>query len=91
MDASTTTNLPTLRKVKINHPSADIISIIEGNGAYSGLNTSEVAFFLKGEWVVTPIEPFAEYHDGSPSDADTAVYPYVPNALINAFIEENGI
>ena len=89
MDASTMTNLPTLRKVKIKHPSADIISIIEGEGAYSGLNTSEVAFFLKGKWVVTPIEPFADYHDGSPSDADTAVYPYVPNALIEAFLDEN--
>jgi gentisate 1,2-dioxygenase len=83
--------LPILRKVKIKHPSADIISIVEGEGAYSGLNTSEVAFFLKGSWVVTPIEPFAEYHDGSPMDADTAVYPYVPNALIEAFILENGV
>jgi gentisate 1,2-dioxygenase len=83
--------LPILRKVKINHPSADIISIVEGEGAYSGLNASEVAFFLKGEWVVTPIEPFAAYHDGSPSDSDTAVYPWVPNDLIEAFLEENGI
>ena len=91
MAAFTPTNLPNLRKVKINHPSADIISIIDGNGAYSGLNTSEVAFFLKGEWVVTPIEPFADYHDGSPNDADTAVYPFVPNDLIEDFLEENGI
>jgi hypothetical protein len=81
--------LPTLRKVKIKHPSADIISILEGEGAYSGLNTSEVAFFLKGEWVVAPIEPFSEYHDGSPMDADTAVYPWVPNELIEAFLSEN--
>jgi hypothetical protein len=81
--------LPILRKVKIKHPSADIISIVTGAHSYSGENTSEVAFFLKGAWVVTPIEPFADYHDGSPSDADTAVYPWVPNELIEAFLSEN--
>ena len=77
------------RRVKIKHPNADIISIIDSEIGCSGLNTSEIAFFLKGEWVVTPIEPFAEYHDGSPSDADTAVYLYVPNELVDAFISEN--
>jgi hypothetical protein len=83
--------LPILRKVKIKHPSADIISIITGEGAYAGENTSEIAFFSKGNWVITPIEPFADYHDGSPNDADTAVYPWVPNSLIEAFLEENGV
>ena len=83
--------LPILRKVKIKHPSADIISIITGEGAYAGTNTSEIAFFSKGNWVVTPIEPFIAYHDGSPSDSDTAVYPWVPNELIEAFISENGV
>ena len=76
-------------KVKIKHPLADTLSISTGAGAYAGVNTSEIAFFLKGEWVVTPIEPFAEYHDGSPNDADTAVYLYVPNELLDAFISEN--
>ena len=84
-------SLPTLRKVKIKHPSADIISIVTGAHSYSGENTSEIAFFSKGNWVVTPIEPFADYHDGSPNDADTAVYPWVPNSLIEAFLEENAI
>lgn len=79
------------RKVKIKHPNADTISISTGAGAYAGVHTSEVAFFLNNEWVVAPIEPFAEYHDGSPNDADTAVYPWVPNDLIEAFLEENGI
>ena len=77
------------RKVKIRHPLADTLSISTGQLAYSGDNTSEIAFFKNGEWVVTPIEPFADYHDGSPSDADTAVYPYVPNELIDAFLDEN--
>ena len=76
-------------KMRIKHPMADTISVVNQFGTYSGDNTSEVAFFLKGEWVVTPIEPFADYHDGSPSDADTAVYPYVPNELIDAFLDEN--
>jgi hypothetical protein len=76
-------------KMRIKHPMADTISVINHHGAYSGDGTSEIAFFLNGDWVVTPIEPFADYHDGSPSDADTAVYPYVPNDLIDAFLDEN--
>lgn len=91
MAASTTTNYISNRKVKIKHPLADTLSISTGAGAYAGMHTSEIAFFLNNEWVVTPIEPFADYHDGSPDDADTAVYPYVPNELIDAFIAENGV
>jgi len=79
------------RKTKINHPMADTISVANGWGSYAGVSTSEIAFFLNDEWVVTPIEPFADYHDGSPSDADTAVYPYVPNDLIDAFLDENAV
>ena len=74
--------------IKINHPKADQISIIDGFGSYSSENASEIAFFKDGEWVVEPIEPFADYHDGS--EGDTAVYPWVPNDLIDAFLEENG-
>lgn len=74
---------------KIKHPMADTISVITGTGAYAGKNTSEIAFFMKGDWVVSPIEPFADYHDGSDLGADTAVYPYVPNDLITAFLAEN--
>jgi len=76
-------------RYKIKHPMADTISVVNHSFAYAGENTSEVAFFLKGEWVVSPIEPFADYHDGSDWDADTAVYPYVPNDLIESFLEEN--
>jgi hypothetical protein len=89
MDASTTTNYLSNRKVKIKHPQADTLSISTGAGAYAGMYTSEIAFFSRGQWVLDPIEPFADYHDGSPSDASTAVYPYVPNELIEAFIVEN--
>jgi hypothetical protein len=76
------------RKVKINHPLADTLSISTGKGAYAGMHTSEIAFFKNGEWVVDPIEPFADYHDGSPADADTAVYPYVDNDVLERFIDK---
>ena len=79
-------------RYKIKHPMADTMSVVNGLGTYSDTNySSEVAFFLKGEWVVSPIEPFADYHEGSGCgwDADTAVYAYVPNDLIEAFLEEN--
>jgi hypothetical protein len=91
MDASIPTNYISNRRVKIKHPQADTLSISTGSGAYAGMHTSEIAFFSKGNWVIDPIEPFADYHDGSPSNSSTAVYPYVPNELIDAFIQENGI
>lgn len=75
-------------KFRIIHPMADTISVINGFGAYAGENTSEIAFFCDGEFVVEPIEPFAKYHDGSTEDS--AVYPWVPNDLIQAFLAENG-
>lgn len=78
-------------RYKINHPMADTISVVNGFGTYAGTNTSEVAFFFKGDWVVAAIEPFADYHDGSDWDADTAVYPYVPNDLIKSFLDQNKI
>ncbi len=66
---------------------ADQISISTGSNAYSGDNSSEIAFFKNRNWVVVPIPEFATYHDGSDSIADTAVYPYVPNELIDAFLD----
>ena len=74
------------RKVKINHMMADTISISTGQGIYGGENTSEIAFFKNNDWQVIPIPEFAIYHDGSSSIADTAVYPYVPNELIEKFL-----
>ena len=67
---------------------ADQISISTGQGAYDGDNSSEIAFFKNKDWVVIPIPEFATYHDGSDSIADTAVYPYVPNELIEKFLDE---
>lgn len=78
------------RKVKINHPMADTISISTGEHVYSGENSSEIAFFKNNDWVVIAIPEFSPYHDGSPSNSDTAVYPWVPNELINKFLEEWG-
>ena len=73
---------------KIVHPKADEISIIDHSMSYAREGvSSEIAFFLNGEWVTEPIEPFADYHDGG--YGDTAVYPYVPNDLIEAFLDEN--
>lgn len=79
------------RKVKINHPMADTISISTGFGTYSGEGTSEIAFFQNNDWVVVAIPEFCIYHDGGPSNADTAVYPYVPNELIDYFLEKCGV
>ena len=76
------------RKIKINHPMADTISISIGEGAYGGENTSEIAFFRNNDWQVIAIPDFAIYHDGSSSNADTAVYPYVPNELIEKFLNK---
>jgi hypothetical protein len=78
------------RKVKINHPMADTLSISTGEGAYGGENSSEIAFFKNNDWVVIAIPEFCTYHDGSPSNSDTAVYPYVPNELIDKFLQEWG-
>lgn len=74
------------RKVKISHPMADTISISTGEGAYAGNYTSEVAFFSNSEWVVLPIPELNAYHDGSPSDSDTAVYGWVPNNILDEFL-----
>jgi hypothetical protein len=82
MVASTLTN----EHIALTHGDADMISISKGTGAYSDGSSREIAFFLKNKWVVNPIEYFASYHDGSPSDASTAVYGWVPNELIESFL-----
>lgn len=75
-------------KTKIKHPMADTISIANDSFACSTEDTSEIAFFLKGKWVTEAIEPFADYYYGG---TDTAVYTWVPNELIDAFLDENAI
>jgi hypothetical protein len=76
------------KKIKINHMMADTLSISTGSKAYSGDNSSEIAFFKNKDWQVIPIPEFATYHDGSDSVAETAVYPYVPNELIEKFLDK---
>jgi len=76
------------KKIKINHMMADTISISVGEFAYSGENTSELAFFKNKDWQVIPIPEFATYHDGSDSVSYTAVYPYVPNEKIQRFLDK---
>lgn len=75
-------------RYKIKHPMADTMSVIDHSLAYSGKKSSELAFFHRGEWIVRPIPEFAQYHDGTPEDHDTAVYPWVPNELIKSFLEK---
>lgn len=76
--------------IKINHPMADRVSRIKesqmGMRAYAGSTSSELAFFSKGEWVVEPIPEFAQYHDGD--FGDTAVYGWVPDTEVDAFLDK---
>lgn len=75
------------KPIAINHPMADQISIQDSEYHYCTPGvSSEIAFFRGKEWVVAPIEPFAQYHDGCAYD--TAVYGHVPNELIESFLEE---
>jgi hypothetical protein len=72
--------------IKINHPLADRISVQNSPSHYAGEKTSEIAFFRKGTFVTTPIEPFATYADKEVGD--TMVYGWVPNELIENFLRE---
>ena len=76
-------------KMKINHSLADTVSIVSGIGTYSSTTQSELAFFKDNEWVTEVIPEFAEYHDGSPIDAGSCVYPWVPNELVNKFLDNH--
>jgi hypothetical protein len=76
--------------LSIQHPMANRVSVQNHGGAYADTQRSELAFFRDDEWVVEPIPEFAEYRDGSPSDADIAVYPWVPNDLVVGFLRKFG-
>jgi hypothetical protein len=76
-------------KIKINHVLADTVSVVSGVGTYSTTTQSELAFFKDNEWVTEVIPEFAEYHDGSPKYADTCVYPWVPNRLVDNFLDNH--
>ena len=75
----------TNQRIAITHSDADMMSIAKGVGAYHNESSSEIAFFLKGEWVVPPIQYFADYHEAC---LDTAIYPWVPNELIESFLDK---
>ena len=72
---------------KLNHPIADKISIIDHEHAYAikGVS-SEIAFFKGKNWVLDIIEPFDAYADSLAGD--TRVYGYVPNEMIESFLEK---
>jgi len=72
--------------IKINHPLADRISVQNSPSHYAGKNSSEVAFFHHGVFVTQPIEPFTQYAEAEVGD--TMVYPWVPNEIIETFLEK---
>ena len=73
--------------IKLNHPMADEISIIDHEHAYARQgSTSEIAFFKNRKWVLDIIEPFGAYADSEAGD--TRVYAYVPNEMLDAFLAE---
>ena len=73
--------------IKLNHPLADEISIIDHDRAYARQgSTSEIAFFMGKDWVTEIIEPFGAYADSEVGD--TLVYAYVPNEMLDAFLAE---
>ena len=70
----------------INHPMADSISVQQTTRHLcTPWESSEIAFFSKGKWVTKVIPEFAEYAEYS--SGDTRVYGWVPNELIESFLE----
>lgn len=78
------------QSIKINHPMANRMSVQDSEYHHcTPGKSSEVAFFMGQDWVVEPIPELSEYHDGS--YYDTAVYGWVPNELVEKFLEEYGV
>jgi hypothetical protein len=71
--------------IKINHPMANKISVQNGEHHYAGVNTSELAFFMNNKWVTEIIPEFADYAEAWAGD--TRVYGWVPNELVERFLE----
>ena len=79
--------IPRPSVVKLNHPMANKISIIDHEHAYARQgSTSEIAFFMDKDWVTEIIEPFGAYAD-LPA-GDTLVYGWVPNEILDSFLKE---
>ncbi len=86
MDAFTITDMPIAKRFAIAHPIADRISILDEK---ADATCKELAFFKNSEWVTKYLDEFAGYADGIQHN-DTLVYRYVPNYLVNAFLEQWG-
>jgi hypothetical protein len=73
--------------IKINHPLAEKISVQDSEYHYcTPGKSSEIAFFMNRQFVTQPIEPFAKY--ALDNEGETLVYSFVPNELIETFLEE---
>lgn len=73
-------------KYKITYPLADTISVVSHLGSHSTHNTSEIAFFKRGGWIKKIIPEFKGYEFGA--SGDTMIYAYVPNLIIEEFIDK---
>lgn len=71
--------------IKINHPLAERISVQTSTRHHAGEDTSEVAFFIGRKFQTKVIKEFAGYADGI--EADTLVYSWVPNEIVERFLE----
>lgn len=75
--------------IAIDHPKAATVSVVNHTGTYSDGDHSEIAFFdADDKWVTDVIAPFRPFFDGV--FGDTAVYAFVPNFLIDEFLDEFG-
>lgn len=72
-------------RIKINHPMADQISV-QNSPAHYCVNgeSSELAFLYRGRFQLETMQEFAEYSEYP--YGDTRVYSYVPNELVNDFL-----
>ena len=76
--------------IRINHPLADKMSRQNSPSHYCiPGKSSELAFFCNGVFQTTIIEEFADYADSDVGD--TRTYNWVPDDLIDEFIELFGV
>lgn len=74
-------------RIKINHPMADSISVQDSPSHYCiNGESSELAFLYRGRFQLETMEEFADYSEYS--EGDTRVYSYVPNELVESFLEK---
>lgn len=74
--------------IKINHPLANKMSVQDSSAHYCNPGkSSEIALFLHNKFQTIVIEEFADYADGV-IGGDTLVYGYVPNEIIESFLNK---